>query len=119
MLVGMHIQIPERIAAVNAATRANIYFDGRVVSHTLELADGARVTLGLIYAGTYHFGTAAAERMEIVDGQCSVVIDGQSLAAEYGAGTAFEVGAQSGFTITVSSGICQYICRFLQHPAKP
>lgn len=40
---------------------ANVYFDGKVVSHTIHLADGSRKTLGLIYPGSFYFGTAAAE----------------------------------------------------------
>ena len=70
-------------------------------------------TLGLIYDGSYHFGTEAAERMEITDGACEVVLDGQTESKSYAAGSAFEVPANSGFTISVGEGICQYICSFL------
>ena len=50
---------------VTATAKANVYFDGKVVSHTITFADGAKKTLGLIYAGEFHFGTDAAERMDI------------------------------------------------------
>jgi uncharacterized protein YaiE (UPF0345 family) len=60
--------IPSRISNVIASTKANIYFDGKVVSHSLETEGGSRITLGLIYPGSYHFGTDAAEGMEIVAG---------------------------------------------------
>ena len=53
---------------VTAITKANVYFDGKVVSHSLVLPDGNRKTLGLIYPGSVHFGTNAAERMEIIAG---------------------------------------------------
>lgn len=99
---------------VTADPVANIYFDGKVVSHTLHFPDGSRKTLGLIYPGSYHFGTAAAERMEITSGSCEVVIDDTSTAHTYQAGEAFEIAANSGFTISVSSDICQYICSFLE-----
>ncbi len=98
---------------VTAIAKANLYFDGKVVSHTLMLEDGGRKTLGLIYAGEYHFGTEAAERMEITDGACTVVLDGTSTTQSYAAGTSFGVPANSGFTICVESGICQYVCSFL------
>ena len=98
---------------VTVDATANIYFDGRVVSHTIHLADASKKTLGLIYPGEYHFGTAAAERMEIIAGCCTIVIDGSSDAIAIPAGQAFEVAANSGFTITVTEGICQYICSFL------
>lgn len=98
---------------VTAVAKANVYFDGKVVSHTILFEDGTKKTLGLIYPGSYHFGTDAAERMEITDGSCAVVLDGQTESATYAGGTAFDVPGKSGFAITVSEGICQYVCSFL------
>ena len=98
---------------VTVDAKANIYFEGRVVSHTVHFADGSKKTLGLIYPGEYHFGTAAAERMEIIAGTCSVILDGTAEVLTIAAGQAFEVAANSGFTITVGDGICEYICSFL------
>lgn len=103
-----------QLANVTALAKANVYFDGKVVSHTILGADGAKKTLGLIYPGEFHFGTDKAERMEIVAGECMVKLDGESEARTYTAGTAFEVPAKSGFDIEVRSGICEYICSFLE-----
>jgi uncharacterized protein YaiE (UPF0345 family) len=102
-----------QISNVTAVAKANVYFDGRVVSHSILHADGSKQTLGLIYPGSYHFGTEAAERMEITDGACSVVLDGQTQSRSYKAGDTFDVPAKSGFRISVSEGICQYVCSFL------
>jgi len=104
---------PDRFENVTAVAKANVYFDGKVVSHTIVLADGARKTLGLIYPGAFHFGTDAAERMEIVAGTCRVKLDGAATTAEYGAGRSFSVPARSGFDIEVRDGICEYVCSFL------
>jgi len=98
---------------VTVDAKANLYFDGRVVSHTVHFTDGTRKTLGLIYPGKFHFGTAAPERMEIIAGSCEVILDGTTEVEVVEAGTAFEVAANSGFTITVADGICEYICSFL------
>ncbi len=49
--------IPTEFQNVTAVTRANVYFDGKVVSHTILFPDGAKKTLGLIYPGQFHFGT--------------------------------------------------------------
>lgn len=98
---------------VTAIAKANVYFDGKVVSHTILATDGSKKTLGLIYPGKFHFGTAQAERMEIVAGNCRVKLDGQSDTREYAAGTAFDVPANSGFDIEVAAGICEYVCSFL------
>ena len=101
-------------SGVTAVAKANIYFDGKVVSHTIRFLDGSRKTLGLIYPGKFHFGTDAAEQMEIVAGDCRVKLDGSSAWNSYEAGKSFVVPAKSGFDIEVASGICEYICSFLK-----
>jgi purine/pyrimidine-nucleoside phosphorylase len=98
---------------VTADAKANIYFDGKVVSHTVHFTDGSKKTLGLIYPGSYHFGTAAPERMEIIAGECKVTLDGSNVTATIEAGCAFDVAGNSGFSIAVEEGICEYVCSFL------
>ena len=105
--------LPSQFAGVTVVTKANVYFDGKVVSHSVLFSDGSKKTLGLIYAGSYHFGTDAAERMEIVAGECQVTLDGQTAVKTYGAGAYFDVPAKSGFTIGVPAGIAEYICSFI------
>ncbi|MBL9218809.1 MAG: pyrimidine/purine nucleoside phosphorylase [Opitutaceae bacterium] len=107
------MSLPASFSGVTVHPKANIYFDGKVVSHTVLMPDGAKKTLGLIYPGSYHFGTGAPERMEIVAGACRVTLDGATAAQDYPAGTSFDVPGQSGFSIEVKSGICEYICSFL------
>ncbi len=98
---------------VTAVAKANVYYDGKVVSHTIHPADGSRKTLGLIYPGTYHFGTSAAERMEITSGFCEVKLDGGAVFFSVEAGSSFDVPANSGFTIKVEDSICEYVCSYL------
>lgn len=105
--------LPTQFPNVTAVAKANVYFDGRVVSHTILLADGAKKTLGVIYPGEFHFSTGAAERMEIVAGTCRVKLDDSSDTHEFTAGQHFDVPANSGFDIHVPSGLCEYICSFL------
>ena len=105
--------LPSQFAGVTVLAKANVYFDGNVVSHTVLLPDQSKKTLGLIRPGSYYFGTGAAERMEIVAGECTVSQQGSQESKAYGAGTQFEVPANSGFTITVKADLCEYICSFL------
>lgn len=107
------MSLPTQFAGVTVHTKANVYFDGRVVSHTVLMPDGAKKTLGLIYPGSFHFGTGAPERMGIVAGACRVMLDGSTAMKDYPAGTSFDVPGKSGFTIEVPSGLCEYICTFL------
>jgi len=101
-----------KFEGVTAHALANVYFDGKVVSHTIILEGGAKVTLGLIYPGTYHFGTGAPERMDITSGSCRVRLAGEESFREVNAGTYFDVPGNSSFDITVESGIAQYVCSF-------
>lgn len=105
--------VPTEFKGVTAVTKANVYFDGRVVSHSLLFADQSKKTLGVIFPGQFHFNTDKAERMEIVAGQCNVKLDGQATTATYSAGEMFTVPAKSGFDIGVETGVCEYICSFL------
>lgn len=105
--------LPAQFVGVTVITKANVYFDGHVISHTVLFEDESKKTLGLIRPGTYHFNTGAPERMEIIAGACTVTPDGAPAAQSYAAGTHFDVPGKSGFTITVASGLCEYICSFL------
>ena len=105
--------IASEFSGVTVQTKANVYFDGGVLSHTVLFPDGTRKTLGLIRPGRYHFNTGAAERMELVAGACAVQLDGQTSVTEYAAGQAFDVPGNSGFHIEVRAGLCEYICSFL------
>jgi len=105
--------IPTQFTGVTAVAKANVYFGGKVVSHTILLPDGSKKTLGLIYPGKFHFGTDKAERMEIIAGACTVKLDGHAATTGHAAGQHFDVPAKSGFDIEVQEGICEYICSFL------
>lgn len=104
---------PNEFSGVTVHAKANVYFDGKVVSHTILLPGGEKKTLGLIYPGAFHFKTGVAERMEIVAGECRVKLDGEAAEHAYVAGTHFDVPANSGFAIEVGRGICEYVCSFL------
>ena len=101
------------LKGVTVQAKANVYFDGKVVSHTILLADSSRKSVGIIYPGKFHFGTDKAERMEIVAGECDVKVDGKAGVTRYAAGQYFEVASKSGFDIEVKAGLCEYVCSFL------
>jgi uncharacterized protein YaiE (UPF0345 family) len=104
----MNIQLDN----VSLKLKANVYFDGGVVSYTILLSDGTKKTAGLIRPGQYHFNTDAAERMDIIAGVCRVKINGESGFKTYNAGEFFNVPAKSGFDIAVDGGLAEYLCSF-------
>lgn len=105
-------QHPKQFENITAVCKANVYFDGKVVSHTIQFADGSRKTLGLIYPGEFKFNTGAPEKMEIIAGACRVKLAGETAWRDYVAGTFFRVPGNSAFAIAVATGITQYICSF-------
>jgi purine/pyrimidine-nucleoside phosphorylase len=106
------MSVPAEFTNVTAICKANIYFDGRVVSHTLRFSDGSKKTLGLIYPGDFEFKTDAPERMDIISGECRVRQAGQSEWKSYRSGETFNVAGRSSFEITVATGIAEYVCSF-------
>lgn len=101
----------DRIDAVSVLTLANVYFDGKCVSHTVLLADGTRKSVGVILPATLTFNTGAPERMDIVAGRCRVRQAGSEAWLDYGAGQAFDVPGDSHFDIEAIEPT-HYVCHF-------
>jgi purine/pyrimidine-nucleoside phosphorylase len=102
---------PAQFDNVSVAAKANVYFDGKVVSHSVLFPGGVKKTIGLIYPGSFTFNTGAPERMEIIAGTCRARQAGGAW-QDFAAGTAFDVPGNSKFDIAVDSGITEYICSF-------
>ena len=96
---------------VTVMNKANVYFDGRCVSHTIILADGTRKTLGVILPSLLTFNTQAAEIMEIIGGHCRVRQAGSDIWTDYRGGSSFDVPANSSFDIETIDTL-DYVCHF-------
>ena len=105
------MSVRERLEGVSIDTKANVYFDGRCVSHTVRLADGSRKSVGVILPSKLTFETAAPERMELVAGRCRVKLAGSGTPSEYQGGQSFDVPGQSSFEIEALEPV-HYICHF-------
>jgi uncharacterized protein YaiE (UPF0345 family) len=97
---------------VSIIKRANVYFDGKCISHTVLFEDGTRKTLGVIMPGVLNFGTDAPELMEVQAGQCRIRLEGSDEWKTYGAGESFMVPGKSRFDIDVIE-MLDYICSYL------
>ncbi|MGA2091293.1 MAG: pyrimidine/purine nucleoside phosphorylase [Endomicrobiales bacterium] len=105
--------LESKIKNVSIVVKANVYFEGKVVSHTVELSDGSKKTLGFIYPGSFCFDTTTTERMDIVAGSCRVRLNGHDDYKSFSAGGTFEVPAHQSFDITVENGVVEYVCSYL------
>ncbi|NMG27351.1 pyrimidine/purine nucleoside phosphorylase [Aromatoleum evansii] len=102
----------EKIDGVAVTTKANVYFDGKCVSHTITFADGTRKSVGVIMPAALTFNTGAPEIMEGVGGSCRVRLKGETEWKTWGAGQSFDVPGNSSFDIEVSGEPYHYICHF-------
>ena len=96
---------------VSIIKQANVYFDGRCVSHTIQFADGSKKTVGVILPSSLTFNTGAPEVMEGVGGSCRVRLKGHSDWKTYTAGQSFDVPANSSFEIACDEPY-HYVCHF-------
>ena len=101
----------EKIDGISVTTKANVYFDGKCVSHGITYPDGTKKSVGVVLAATLTFNTAAAEIMECVAGSCEYKVAGSNEWKTSGPGTQFSVPANASFDIKVSEAY-HYICHF-------
>ena len=86
---------------VSVVKQANVYFDGKCVSHTVLFADGTKKTVGGIFPSQLTFNT----------GRCRVRLKGESQWREYAAGERFSVPGNSSFDIETVE-LLDYVCHF-------
>ena len=96
---------------VTLTTKANVYFDGKCVSHSFVLADDTKKSVGVVLPATLTFNTGAAEIMECVAGACEYRLAGTNAWAASKAGESFSIPANSSFDIRVAEAY-HYICHF-------
>jgi purine/pyrimidine-nucleoside phosphorylase len=96
---------------VALTTKANVYFDGKCVSHGFTLADGTKKSVGVVLPSTLTFNTGAAEIMECVAGSCEYKLKGGDAWVQSIEGQSFNVPENSSFEIRVSEQY-HYICHF-------
>lgn len=101
-----------KFESVNVIKAANVYFDGKVSSRTVEFSDGSTKTLGLMLPGEYTFNTDKPELMEITSGKVSYCLAGEDSWNSVSGGADFRVPGKSSFQIKVEE-ITDYICSFL------
>ena len=97
---------------VSIVKQANIYFDGKCVSHTVLFPDGTRKTLGVIFPSSLTFNTGAAEIMELNAGKCRIRLSGEADWSTYEGGQRFTIPANSSFDIETIE-LLDYVCHFV------
>ncbi len=100
---------------VSVVKKANVYFDGKCVSHTVLFPDGSQKTVGVIFPSLLKFSTNLPEIMEVVAGKCRVRIAndaGESSWQVYENGQSFHVPGASSFELETLETL-HYVCHFV------
>jgi len=97
---------------VSVEKKANVYFDGKCVSHTVLFPDGSKKTVGVILPSSLTFNTGAPEVMETVAGSCRVRLKGATEWKVYGPGQSFNAPGDSSFDIEVNDEPYHYVCYY-------
>jgi hypothetical protein len=101
----------EQFSNVTIVKKANVYFEGKVTSRTVQFADGSHKTLGIMLPGEYEFGTAAAEDMEMLAGSMEVLLPGEAEWRTVSTGEIFHVTANAKFKLKVPV-VVDYCCSY-------
>ena len=96
---------------VSVIKKANVYFDGKCISHTVLFADGSKKTMGVIFPSSLTFNTGAPEVMEINSGKCNIRQRDEDAWKSYAAGQQFSVPGNSSFEIETLE-LLDYVCHF-------
>ena len=99
------------IPNITVTTQANVYFDGKCVSHGITYPDGSKKSVGVILPSSLTFNTGAPEVMECVAGSCEYKLAGSDVWVTSSAGEKFSVPGNSTFDIKVTEPY-HYICHF-------
>ena len=96
---------------VTIVKKANVFFDGSVVSRTVLFSDGTKKTLGFMQQGEYKFDTADRENMEIYSGSLDLLLPGADQWKRVSGGESFEIPAGATFTVKVVEPL-DYCCSY-------
>jgi hypothetical protein len=97
---------------VTIIKEANIYYDGKVTSRTVEFADGEIKSLGIMLPGEYTFNTADKEIMEMMSGELDIRLPGEEWKT-LSTPKSFEVPANSSFDLKIKT-VTDYCCSYIK-----
>ncbi len=101
-----------KLENVSVVKEANIYYDGKVTSRTVEFCDGSIKSLGIMLPGEYTFATADAEIMEMLSGDLEIRLPNEEFKTLNTPET-FSVPANSSFDLKIKT-VTDYCCSYIK-----
>jgi hypothetical protein len=97
---------------ITVVKEANIYYDGKVTSRTVEFGNGEIKSLGIMLPGEYTFGTNEAEIMEIMSGELDIKLPNEEWKTLKTPET-FNVPANASFDLKIKT-VTDYCCSYIK-----
>ena len=97
---------------INVEIKANIYFEGKVISRKIVFSDGSHKTLGVMLPGEYEFKTNSKELMEITSGKLEYKLLNETDWIMITDGMNFNVPNNSSFKVKILE-IVNYCCSYI------
>lgn len=98
---------------VSIVKQANIYYDGRVTSRTVEFEDGSIKSLGIMLEGDYTFNTGDKEIMDMFSGEFELKLPDSDVFVPMTTPCTFNVGANTSFDVKVKK-VTDYCCSYIK-----
>ncbi|MEL7635292.1 MULTISPECIES: pyrimidine/purine nucleoside phosphorylase [Sporomusa] len=105
--------IEKTLNNLSIASRANVYFDGRVSSRSCYKENGTRFSLGVIIPGTYTFSVEDREIVQLIAGAAEILLPTEKEWKKVNAPDSFEVIANSNYTIRCYE-VVEYLCNYFK-----
>ena len=96
---------------VDVDKKANIYFEGKVISRNIFLDNGSKKTLGVMLKGKYEFSTVSRELMELVSGKLNLKREEDDDWVLITEGMEFSVPRDSSFKLEILE-LVNYTCSY-------
>lgn len=104
--------ISKELLDIKAMTKANIYWDGKVISRTYHRKDGSKFTLGVITAGTYTFDVGDKEVVSLIAGEAEIILPEEKEWHSVKTPDIFEIPAHSQYQIRTPE-VVEYLCDYI------
>ena len=104
--------ITKELLDIKVTTKANIYWNGKVVSRTCYRKDGSKFTLGIITAGTYTFDVCDKEVVSLIAGEAEIILPDETEWRVVKTPDVFEIPAHSKYQIRTPETV-EYLCDYI------
>ena len=104
----------EKFDNVTIEKKANIYLEGKIISHTITFNSGEKKTLGIMMPGEYEFDTGDKEIIEVLEGRMMILLPQETEWKLFHKGEVFEIPGNSNYKLAIGE-VTEYCCSLIEN----